>query len=60
MIQIPIEAPQPSSSCQEDPMQVNATPRDEEDARTVRPRLDMSALIVKLCDAPEIDWRNSA
>ena len=55
---------QPSSSSHVDPMQVNTTPRrariseDEDDTRTVRPRLEMSALISDLCerDVPEIDW----
>ena len=43
--------PLPSSSSREDPMQVNRTPgraripEDEDDTRTVRPRLDMSALV---------------
>ena len=33
-------------------------PEDEDDTRTVRPRLDVSALISDLCerDLPEIDW----
>ena len=65
MIKEPVAIPpQPSSSSHEDPMQVNTTPRratipeDEDDTRTVRPRLDMSALISELCerDVPEIDW----
>ena len=64
MIQEPIAIPpQPSSSSHEDPMQVNTTPRrglipeDEDDTKTVRPRLDMSALISESCDrdTPEID-----
>ena len=45
-------------------MQVNTTlgragiPEDDGDTRTVRPRLDMSALFSELCgrDVPEIDW----
>ena len=45
-------------------MQINTTPRlaiiphDENNTRTSRPRLDMSALISELCerDVPEIDW----
>ena len=45
-------------------MQVNTTFRraiiaeDEDDTRTVRPRLDTSALITELCerDVPEISW----
>ena len=56
--------PQPCSSSHEDPMQVNTTPRraripeDDDDTRTARQRLDMSALISELCerDVPEIDW----
>ena len=49
-------------------MQVSTTPRrarnpdDENEMRTVRPRLDMSALINELCerDVPEIDWEKQA
>ena len=49
-------------------MQVSTTPRrvrileDESDTRTVRPRLDMSALVSVLCerDVPEIDWEKLA
>ena len=49
-------------------MQVSTTPRratkpdDESETRTVRPRLDMSALISELCerDVPEIDWEKLA
>ena len=49
-------------------MQVSTTPRraripeDVSDTRTVRPRLDMSALISELCerDVPEIDWEKLA
>ena len=49
-------------------MQVSTTPRrarnpdDESEKRTVRPRLDMSALINELCerDVPEIDWEKLA
>ena len=56
--------PQPSSSSHEEPMQVNTTPRrartpeEEDDTRTVRPRLEMCTLISELCerDVPEIDW----
>ena len=65
IVQIPVGAPtQPSSSSTEDPMQVNIPsphPRiseDDEDARAMRPRLDMNALISELCerDVPETDW----
>ena len=46
-------------------MQVNRTPgraripEDEDDTRTVRPRLDMSALVSESCERhmPEIDWK---
>ena len=56
--------PQPSSSSHEDPMQGNTTarrarvPEDDDDTRTVRPSLDISALISELCEigVPEIDW----
>ena len=56
--------PQPFSSSHDGPMQVNTTPRraripdDEDNTRTIRPRLDTSALISELCerDVPEIDW----
>ena len=49
-------------------MQVSTTPRrarnpdDENEMRTVRPRMDMSALINELCerDVPEIDWEKLA
>ena len=49
-------------------MQVSTTPRrarnpdDESEMRTVRSRLDMSALINELCerDVPEIDWEKLA
>ena len=49
-------------------MQVSTTPRrarnpdDENEMRTVRPRLDMIALINELCerDVPEIDWEKLA
>ena len=59
---------QPSSSSYEEPMQVSTTqrrarnPDDENEMRTVRPRLDMSALINELCkrDVPEIDWEKLA
>ena len=59
---------QSSSSSQEETMQVNTTPRraripeDENDARTVRPRLEMTILISELCerDVPEIDWEKLA
>ena len=55
---------QPSSSSHEDPMQGNTTsrrardPEDDDDTRTVRPSLEMSALISELCESgvPEIDW----
>ena len=58
----------PSSSSHEEPMQGSTTPRrarnpgDESEMRTVRPRLDMSALINELCerDVPEIDWEKLA
>ena len=52
MTQEPIERPpQPSSSSHDDPMRVSTTPRraripdDEDNTTTIRPRLDMSALI---------------
>ena len=52
MTQEPIERPPlPSSSSHDDPMQVSTTPRraripdDEDNTTTIRPRLDMSALI---------------
>ena len=53
-----------SSSRHEEPLQVSTTPRrarileDESDTRTVRPRLDLSALISESCErhVPEIDW----
>ena len=59
---------QPSSSSYEEPMQVSTTPRrarnpdDENEMRTIRPRLDMSALINELCerDVTEIDWEKLA
>ena len=49
-------------------MQVNTTPRraripdDEDNTRTIRPRLDMSALISEWCerDVLEIDWEKLA
>ena len=63
---VPEPSAQPSSSSYEEPMQVSTTPRrarnpdDEKEMRTVRPRLDMSALINELCerDVPEIDGRS--
>ena len=59
---------QSSSSSQQETMQVNTTPRraripeDENDTRTVRPRLEMSILISELCerDVPEIGWKKLA
>ena len=65
---VPEPSAQPSSSSYEEPMQVSTTPRrarnpdDESEMRTVRPRLDMSALINELCerDVPEIDWEKLA
>ena len=65
---IPETSAQPSCSSHEEPMQVSTTPRraripeDESDTRTVRTRLDMSALISELCerDVPEIDWEKLA
>ena len=55
---IPEPSAQPSSSSHEEPMQVSTTPH-ESDTRTVRPRMDMSALISELCerDVLEIDWQ---
>ena len=49
--------PQPFSSSHEDPRRARI-PEDEDDAKTVRPRWDMSALIRELCerDVPGIDW----
>ena len=53
---VPEPSAQPSSSSYEEPMQVSTTPRrarspdDENKMRTVRPRLDMSALINELCE----------
>ena len=63
MIQAATDIPQQSSSSYEDPTQVNTSPgraripEDEEDTRTVRPRLDLSALICEMCqrDVPDID-----
>ena len=65
---VPEPNAQPSSSSYEEPMQVSTTPRlarnpdDENEMRTVRPRLDMKALINELCerDCPEIDWEKLA
>ena len=65
---VPEPRAQPSSSSHEEPMQVSSTPRrarnpdDDSEMRTVRPRLDMSALINELCerDVPEIDWEKLA
>ena len=65
---VPELSAQPSSSSHEEPVQVSTTPRrarnpdDENEMRTVRPRLDMSALINELCerDVPEIDWEKLA
>ena len=65
---VPETSAQPSSSSHEEPMQVSTTPRrarnpdDESEMRTVRPRLDMSALINELCerDVTEIDWEKLA
>ena len=64
----PSAIPQPSSSSHDEPLQVNTTPRrariteDEDVERTVRPRLEMSALISELCerDVPEIGWEKLA
>ena len=61
---VPEPSAQPSSSSCEEVMQVSTTPRrarnpdDENEMRTVRPRLHMSAMIIELCerDVPEIDW----
>ena len=52
--------PQPFSSSHEDPRRARI-PEDEDDAKTVRPRWDMSALIRELCerDVPEIDGENA-
>ena len=53
---VPEPSAQPSSSSYEEPMQVSTTlrrarnPDDEKEMRTVRPRLDMSALINELCE----------
>ena len=65
---VPEPSAQPSSSSYEELMQVSTTPRraknpdDENEMRTVRPRLDMSALINELCErnVPEIDWEKFA
>ena len=65
---VPEPNAQPSSSSYEEPMQVSTTqrrarnPDDENEMRTVRPRLDMSALINELCarDVSEIDWEKLA
>ena len=65
---VPEPSAQPSSSSYEEPMQVSTTPRrarnpdDENEMRTVRPRLDMSALINELCErnVPEIEWEKLA
>ena len=65
---VPEPSAQPSSSSYEEPMQVSTTPHrarnpdDESEMRTVRPRLDMSALINELCerDVPEVDWEKLA
>ena len=64
MTQEPIERPPQPFSSHDDPMQVSTTPRraripdDENNTTTIRPRLDMSALICELSeyDVPEIDW----
>ena len=65
---VPEPSAQPSSSSYEEPTRVSTTPRrarnpdDESEMRTVRPRLDTSALINELCkrDVPEIDWEKLA
>ena len=66
---VPEPSAQPSSSSHEEPMQVSTTsascketPMTIDEMRTVRPRMDMSALINELCerDVPEIDWEKLA
>ena len=52
---VPEPSAQPSSSNYGEPMQVSTprrarNPHDENEMRTVRPRLDMSALISELCE----------
>ena len=62
---VPEPSAQPSSSSHEELMQVSTTPRrarnpdNENEVRTVRPRLDMNALINELCER-EIDWEKLA